>query len=146
MAIAAADAADRVEQLTTLTERLTELLTEQTRAYEARRPHEAASTTDEAGRLANIYRHESARVKRDPSLLADAPDAAKRRLVLATEAFDVVLARHARVVETALTITEGIVRAVADEVAAGKTAVAGYGPRGRTAAPNSSPIALNRKA
>ena len=56
MAIAAQDAADRVEQLIILTERLTELIALEAAAFEARRPHEAAKYIEETARLANIYR------------------------------------------------------------------------------------------
>ena len=41
MAIAAADAADRCDQLTVLTERLTELIAAQAQAFEQRRPQDA---------------------------------------------------------------------------------------------------------
>src|SRR3712207_4595066 len=118
MAIAAENPADRVEQLIALTERLTGLLAEETRAYEAHRPHEAAGGAAEAVRLANVYRHESLRVKKDPALIADAPEASRARLVQATRAFEETLARHAGAVQAALTVTEGIVRAVAEEIAA----------------------------
>ena len=57
MSITANDAADRVEQLIALTRRLTDLLAEEARAFEARRPHEVAARAEETGRLANIYRH-----------------------------------------------------------------------------------------
>ncbi len=39
------------------------------RAFEARRPHEVAANTEEVGRLANLYRRESARLRETPSLL-----------------------------------------------------------------------------
>jgi hypothetical protein len=145
MAIAANDAADRVEQLIALTERLTGLLVEATRAYEERRPHEVAAASQETMRLANVYRHESMRVKRDVSLIADAPDELKRRLTQATEVFQSVLARHARAVEAALTITEGVVRAIAEEVGASRKVSAGYGREGKSAAPDSAPLAYNQK-
>ena len=69
MAIAAQDATDRVEQLIVLTERLTELIALEAAAFEERRPHDAAKYIDETSRLANIYRHESARVRSDPMVL-----------------------------------------------------------------------------
>ena len=146
MAIAADSSTDRVEQLITLTERLTALLAAETAAYEAHRPHEAAATTAETVRLANIYRHESLRVKKDPSLVAEAPQALRDRLVEATRTFDGVLARHARAVEAALTVTEGIVRAVAEEVAKGKKSSTGYGREGRSTPGAAAPLALNQKA
>ena len=47
MALAANDADDRVQQLLVLTDRLTDLLAAETRAFEARRPQDAAATSEE---------------------------------------------------------------------------------------------------
>jgi hypothetical protein len=146
MALHAADAADRVSQLTTLTERLTGLMTENLAELEARRPMDGAkrlARAEELGRLANIYRHESARVRRDPSLVAAAPDADRARLKTATVVFDATLTRHAHAVEAARSISEGLVRAIAEEVAAGRPAASGYGPRARR--PDAAPLAFNRQ-
>ena len=72
MALAASTSAQRVEQLIMLTERLTGLIAEQLRAFEARRPHDAAANAEETARLANLYRHESLKLKADPKSLDDA--------------------------------------------------------------------------
>jgi len=146
MAIAADSPTDRVEQLLALTERLTESLAAETRAYEAHRPYEAAASTQETVRLANMYRHESLRVKKDPSLVAEAPQPLRARLVEATKIFEETLARHSRAVEAALAITEGVVRAIAEEVAAAKKSGSGYGRRGAGAPDASTPIAVNKRA
>jgi hypothetical protein len=146
MAIEADSPEDRVEQLLALTERLIELLTLETAAYEARRPHEAAATAQETVRLANLYRHESLRVKKDRSLIAGAPEPLRARLIEVTRTFDAVLARHTLAVQAALTITEGIVRAVAEEVAASRSGASGYGGRGEAAPGAPASVAFNRKA
>jgi len=146
MALAAATAAQRAEQLILLTERLTGLIAEQLRAFEARRPHEAAANAEETARLANLYRHESLKMKADPKSLDDAPTELKERLVAATRAFDAVLARHGRAVEAAKTITEGLIRAIAEEVHKQRHAVAGYGPKAMQAPRPATPVALNRRA
>ncbi|MET0293413.1 MAG: flagellar basal body protein [Phenylobacterium sp.] len=147
MALAAQDAADRVTQLVILTERLTALLAEECRAFEARRPQDAAANVEETQRLANLYRHESARVRSDPGMIGGAPAAARQKLITATEAFDAVLARHARALDAARTVTEGLVRAIAEEVAGQRTAASPYGPgadqRYGTAA---TAITLNKQA
>src|SRR5438128_2422147 len=119
---------ERVNALITLTERLTDLISQECRAFEARRPHEAMQTLEETSRLANAYRHESARIRAHPDLVAEAPPARRLALRRATEAFDAVLARHGRALEAAKVVTEGIVKAVADEVVAQRTTGAGYGP------------------
>ncbi len=144
----APDVVVRAEALVNLTERLTELLAQQAVAFETRRPHEAADTIEESAKLANIYRHESARLKRDPSVLNGAPPALRQRLLRATEAFDSVLARHGRALEAAKTVTEGLVQAIAAEVAAQRGAVGGYGSSGERNAPADAgvAIALNRRA
>lgn len=148
MAIHAADPNDRVEQLIILTERLTELIALEAQAFEARRPQDAAEHLAETSRLANIYRHESAKIRANPSLVEKAPLAQRTRLVRVTEAFDAVLARQGRALEAAKTVTEGLVRAIADEVAAQRTSAGGYGPGAEAHAPTgaATAITLNRRA
>ena len=147
MAIAAHDPADRVEQLIMLTERLTELIALEAQAFEQRRPHEAAKYVEETSRLANLYRHESTRVRADPSMVSSAPLAQRTALVRATEAFDAVLARQGRALEAARTITEGLVRAIADEVAVQRAEGGGYGAAGAlNAGPDATAITLNKRA
>jgi hypothetical protein len=147
MAIAAADPAERVEQLVTLTERLTELIALDAQAFEQGRPQDAAQNLEETSRLANIYRHESARIRANPGLISGAPLAQRTRLVRATEAFDAVLARQGRALEAAKTVTEGLVKAIANEVASQRTTGAGYGAHARASAPApATSITLNRTA
>ena len=68
------------------------------------------------------------------------------RLVRATEAFDAVLARHARALTAAKTVTEGVVKAIAEEVGRARAQTAGYGPGARTAPVANTAVALNRQA
>ena len=143
MALHADDAADRVQQLLTLTDRLTGLLSQDLADMEARRP-QSLPRAEELGRLANMYRHESARVRRDPQLIAGAPSTVRAELKRATEAFEATLARHARAIGAAKTLTEGLVRAIAEEMASSRPAGPAYGPGARASA--SRPIALNKQA
>ena len=147
MMIAAQEPNDRVAKLILLTERLTELVALEAAAFEQRRPHDAARHVDETSRLANLYRHESARVRAEPKLVESAPVSQRIALMRATEAFDAVLARQGRALEAARTITEGLVRASADEVAVQHNERSGYGAGGArnvTTAPVA--ITLNQKA
>ena len=146
MAISADNAADRVEQLISLTERLTALMAQDAADFEAHQPHNAASRATESGRLANLYRHESARVRREPSLIAGAPAERRAALARATEAMEQVLQRHARALEAAKAVTEGLVRAIAEEATAQRGAAGRYGPSARVAQADAAPIALNRQA
>jgi hypothetical protein len=150
MALAAQTPAERVEQLIILTERLTGLVAAQAQAFELRRPQDAAALVEETSTLANLYRRESAQIRAWPELIAGAPAAERRKLTRATEAFDAVLARQARALEAAKTVTEGLVRAIAEEVAAQreKGAPEGYGPGGQRTPKSTtgSAITLNRRA
>ena len=139
-------AEENVERLITLTERLTERLAVDSKAFEARRPHEAADRLPETTRLANLYRHECVRVRQDPTMVDSASPALRERLTLATEAFEAVLARHGRALFAAKAVTEGVVRAIAEEVAKSRSAVAGYGPGGRAPTGSGSAITLNHRA
>ena len=146
MALDAPDPAGRTAQLVALTERLTALISEQLRAFEARRPQDAAINAEETARLANLYRHESLKVKSDPGSLDGAPPELHEKLVAATRAFDAVLARHGRAVEAAKTITEGLIRAIAEEVHKQRHAVTSYGHKGMQAPRPAIPVALNKRA
>ena len=146
VALAAANPTDHVDQLITLTERLTHLLAEQTRLFEARRPQDAALITTQSADLANLYRREAARLRANPGLIALAAVDRRRRLADATRAFDATLSRHGRSVHAAKTVTEGLVRAIASEVARQRAPAAGYGPRARVLSGDGSAITLNRRA
>lgn len=146
MGLSASDASDRAAQLLTLTERLTARLLAETAAYEAHRPQEAAAGLAATAELANLYRHESVRLKRDPGLLAGAPADLRARLVEATRAFEAVLARHGRAVSAAKVVSEGLMEAVAQEVARHRASTAGYGPGARPARGDATAITLNRRA
>jgi hypothetical protein len=147
MIVTAEDAAERVEQLILLTERLTALVADQAKAFEARRHREAASYVEETQRLANLYRHESARIRGNPALVDAAPREQRMRLIRATEAFDAVLARQSRAVNAAKTVTEGLVRAIAEEVASQRQKGVSYGANG-TQSPTAAAtaITLNKRA
>jgi hypothetical protein len=142
----AAEAETRVDGLIQLTERLTDLISTECRAFEAHKPHEAATTLEETSRLANIYRLESAKVRADRGLIEGAPMAKRVRLVRATEAFDAVLARHGRALLAAKVVTEGIVKAVADEIASKRVTGAGYGANATAVRASATSLTLNQSA
>jgi hypothetical protein len=146
MTLSATDANDRVEQLITLTERLTERLGAELVLFEKRKPHETAQTLPETANLANLYRREAAKVKADPSLIAGAPAPAMKRLRTATEKFDAVLAKHTRVLEAAKILTEGLVRAIATEIQRQRKPVSTYGANARANVVDTKAVTLNRRA
>jgi hypothetical protein len=147
MALSADTADERVGQLIGLTERLTELIAAEAQAFETHRPQDAAALVEETSRLANLYRHESARVRSNPDLIASATLEGRTRLMRATEAFDAVLARQGRALDAARTVTEGLVQAIATEVAAQRSKGIGYGPTAKTHDLNTATsITLNQRA
>ena len=146
MAIAAIDADDRVHQLTLLTERLTDLIAKEATAFETHRPHEAAQYVEETAKLANVYRHESLRVRHNVALVEAARPELRQRLMRATEAFDAVLARQSRAVNAAKTVTEGIISAVAEDLSARRTQNSPYGARGRTVVTGPQSFNFGKKA
>jgi hypothetical protein len=144
--MSANQAQELVEQLIGLTEKLTERIRLDTEAFEARRPHEAARRIDETAQLANLYRRESARVRQDPSLVAGAPKELRARLMRASEGFEAALQRHGKSIYAVKTVTEGVVRAIAEEVARVRATHGAYGPGGSAPVASTTAIALNRRA
>lgn len=147
MALMARDAADRADQLVTLTRRLTDLIERETTLFHARRPLEAAPFRDEKAKLANIYRQETARIAREPSLIADAPEELRRALASETERFHAALDAHGKAIAALQEISEGVVKAVADFITQKRQGDTGYGPQGaRRDNGAASAITLNRSA
>lgn len=136
----------RIEALIALTERLTAAIAEQATAFEAHRPQDAAVQMDEVTRMANLYRRESAELRLTPGLVQSAPLAQRQRLTQGIEAFDAVLARHGRALGAAKTVTEGLVRAVAEEVASHRITGSGYGPGAVAKPAGATALTLNRSA
>lgn len=147
MALSAESPTERVNQLILLTERLTELIAAEAQAFEARRPQDAAPLVEETSRLANVYRHESARIRNNPDLISPASLEDRTRLIRATEAFDAVLARQGRALEAAKAVTEGLVQAIANEVASQRSSGVAYGPGAKAQSMSvATSITLNQQA
>ena len=140
------NATARIRQLIDLTRRLTESLAEEARAFEAHRPQDAVATVAVTQDLANTYRRESAQLKANPAAIAAAPAAERTALIKATEAFEAILSRHARAVEAARVISEGLVKTIAAEVAGQRGAPSAYGASGRAHAGDGRAVAFNRTA
>lgn len=140
------NATARVRQLTDLTTRLTARLSEESKAFENRRPQDAADTMAATQEMANAYRRESAQVKANPASIAAAPLSDRTALVRATEAFEAVLSRHGRAVEAARIVSEGLVQTIAAEVAGQRGSPSAYGASGKANAADSRAVALNRQA
>jgi hypothetical protein len=140
-----ADHTAALEAIVTLTEKLTGLLADQARAFEQHRPQDAARNLDEISRLTNVYRTASAHVRSQPQMVESASDDLRRRLLRATEAFDAVLERQGRALAATKTVTEGLVKAIAEEIATKRGVGQAYGPNASRRIPATA-ITLNRQA
>jgi hypothetical protein len=134
-----------LEAIVALTDKLTGLLAEQARAFEQHRPQDAARELAEISRLTNIYRAASAHVRSQPKMVEAAPEALRTRLLRTTEAFDAVLQRQGRALGASKTVTEGIVKAIAEEIATKRNVGCAYGPNALRR-PVATAITLNRHA
>ena len=139
-------ATGHARRLIALTERLTDRLEAETLAFAERRPQDVVAGLAETQDLASQYRRESAQLKATPALMAAAPASERITLIRATERFEAVLSRHARAVEAARIISEGLVQAIAQEVSAARAMGTGYGASGRAATGDGRAITLNRSA
>jgi hypothetical protein len=147
MALIADDAQDRAEQLLAVTERLTVLISEETRRIDAREPPLEGAEADEKNRLANAYRLELARIKQDRSLIEGAPPAVLAKLKQSTLVLHEALGAHDIALNAVKAITEGLVQALAEEVVRQRGGGANYGANGAPAGPSGpSPAILDRNA
>lgn len=148
MALIADDAADRADQILLLTERLAGLVETETANLAAGKP--ARPDTPESAelqRLTNAYRLEMARIKGEPALIADAPRSARERLQAATVALQVRLDSYAVALGAAREVTEGVMRAMAEEVQIARRGSPAYGAQGAyTDGPGAASVALDQRA
>lgn len=145
--LAARNGAERAQALLQLTQRLTGLIEQETNLFNARKPQDAMGLQDEKSKLASIYRTEVARARQEPQRFDGAPENIKAALRKATEGFHAALRENGRAVGALKTITEGVVKAIADEAARQRTAGGGYGPGAHQRAPGGGMnIAVNQTA
>ncbi len=148
MALIADDAADRAEQILLLTDRLMVIVEGETAALAAGKPARPdAPESVELQRLANAYRLEMARIKDDPSLISGAPRPVRERLQAKTAALQSRLDGYGLALGAAREVTEGLVRAMAEEVQRVRRGPQGYGAQGAYAEPvGVGAVALDQRA
>lgn len=139
-------AAAHARRLTSLTERLSERLENETLAFAERRPGDVVASLPVTQELTNQYRRESAQLRAAPDMILSAPVADRSILIEATRKFETILAKHARAVEAARVISEGLVRTIAAEVAGARALGSGYGASGHAHQGDGRAITLNRSA
>jgi hypothetical protein len=139
----------RAEQLDAMTRRLVGLIGAEVEAVQAHRLSAASADWDEKERLVHAWRLEVARIKENPALLAGISPARKAALKVSSKQLELALETHAVALSASKVVTEGLVRSIAAEVAAVRSAPAGYGSNGsfNSSAPRqASGVTLNAKA
>ncbi len=140
---------ERAEQLEAMTRRLIGMVAAEAEAVRAHRLSAANADWDEKERLVHAWRIEVSHIKADPTLLAGLSPASKDRLRESSRELERVLSAHASALAASKDVTEGLVRSIASELAAVRSAPAGYGRTGGiNAGPNrqASGLAVNAKA
>jgi hypothetical protein len=143
------DATDRAEQLLAMTGRLDVLISAEIEAIKARRLDGGSADWHEKERLAHTWRLEVAHIKANPSALAGIGDALKAQLREAAGALEQKLEDHARALNAMKTVTEGLVRSIASEIASARSAPPAYGRHGSVnpgAKREASGLAVDAKA
>lgn len=147
MALAARDAADRVEQLIRLTERLTGHVEREAALLKARKPIEAGQAGEESARLSHVYRAETEEVAKNPDLVRAAAPERRQALAEATTKLHATLDDHAAALAAATEISEGLMRSIADHIAEARAAATPYGPGAAGAQERAkAAVTLDRKA
>ena len=125
--LSANDANDRAEQMLILAERIAGFADREIAAIKANKLDAAAVENPEKERLVHAWRHEVERIRKSPALISEADPELKAKLREAAKTLETTLRRHAASVEGLKTLTEGLVRAVAEEVARTRKGPEGYG-------------------
>ena len=144
----AIDVEERGEQLEAMTRRLIGLVTAEAAAVQTHRLSAANADWDEKERLVHTWRIEVSRIKADPTLLSGLSQMRKDQLRVSSRELETALEAHAMALAASKSVTEGLVRSIASEIASVRAAPAGYGRSGASAAANrqASGLAVNAKA
>jgi hypothetical protein len=140
---------ERAEQLEAMTRRLIGMVGAEAEAMKARTLTSTSPDWDEKERLVHAWRIEVSRIKADKTLLAGLSAARKQQLRESARALETALAGHAAALAASKDVTEGLVRTIASEIAAQRSAPSGYARSGgMTATTNrqASGLALDAKA
>ena len=126
------------EALARLIARLSDILEQENKLLHENNPDGFKATLNEKTRLIAIYNQQMSLVKKNPDAFKAFPKADIDHLKQTSEIFYGILDRHFRKLSTARTVTEGLVKSVADEVAKKKAPPSAYTSRASVANPLSN--------
>lgn len=115
--------------------RLCEILETENDLLDQNKPESFSESLSEKTRLVAIYNQQMTLIKQDPGKYKAFPKPDVDKLKQASEAFYEILDNHFRKLSTVKTVTEGIVKSVADEVAKKKAPPSTYTAAAGMAAP-----------
>ncbi len=130
-----------------ISRRLSEILETENELLRTRSPREIAQLQEEKSQLAGRFSSEMNTLRNNPNLVENATDAERSELRQGAQRFQVALKENQRLLFATKTVTEGIIRAVANEVERANNRAAGYNKRAglNTVARNKpTSIALNQ--
>ncbi|MGB8365377.1 MAG: hypothetical protein ACLQUZ_16455 [Rhizomicrobium sp.] len=119
--------ARKIERLVALTVRLTEALQADIAALERGRPREMHSHRPDVQQMTALYSREAQGFGVD--VVKSLPPESREKLTRATARFREVLALHARILTRVRNATEGMIRAIAEDVAKRRNAQRPYAPQ-----------------
>lgn len=140
---------DRAGEMLAMTQRLVTLVREEIEAARAHRLSADTAGWDEKERLVHAWRVEVSRIKSEPGLIAGIGPELKEQLRLAARDLEQGLEEHAQTLAAMKTVTEGLVRSIAAEIASTRSAPAGYGRSGAVGGSErreASGLAVNTRA
>ena len=137
---------ERIGRIASLTDQLGDIIDAETSVLRDRRRGALADTDLQKKQLTRAYDAEMSELRENPSLLAGARDEDVARLRSIMGEFRKVLDEHNRALFVAKTVSERMIKAVADEVAGRDRGVVGYSKVAKaqflTAPPGGRPISL----
>lgn len=118
----------RVRELLALTRRLLDIMTRETEIITGRRPSEFGPLAEEKGRIAAHYTRELTAARKAPATLEGADPKLLDELRAATKTLQEAIEQQTRLLARLRRVSEGLVKAIADEVAERRRPTLGYGP------------------
>ena len=132
----------RIERLISLAERLVVALENDIAELKSGRTATLRTNDPEIQKLTALYTREAQGF--DPRIAQSAPPTLRQRFVAITAKFREVLQLHARMIARVKNASEGIIRAIADEVERANAPMRTYGPRLGYKPPSSGAMLFNR--
>lgn len=117
---------DLIQSLVQTTERLGDLVDGENSMLKERQPHKLSKNFDEKDRLVTVYEREMAELRANPTFLERSGTQEVGRLRAATRKFQDVLEEHRRLVQTAKSVTDRMIRTITDEIASRDRPITGY--------------------